>query len=288
VVGLTRSPIVNRGLRFFLICAFAVALWWGLSYQRDWLFFHWKRHDAVRDVAALGQALSLSGMALEQFGTARYGATALPLWVLRKPALGTPTGTMCLLAGVHGNEPAGVEALLQLAQDLKKNRQKFADLRLVIVPLANPWGWQRNLRHNGDNRDLARQFVAGQAQEARLIKVLFQAEHCDLFLDLHEDRLHSGFYLLAYGPAETQPLQAVLQKIEAAAGVQRSSVGDHGLIAIDTDDLGSQRRTTASLWARMQGIPNAFIVETQDDLPLAQRILIHNLAIDGLSRQITH
>lgn len=280
-----------RALRLLGIGLALVALWYGLSYKRDWFYFHARQDTVVRSVPELGAALGATGLDLQTLGHVAYGASTLPLWVLRQPAANPApkpaAKTICLMAGIHGNEPAGVQALLGLAQDMQARPSAFAAHRYVIVPLANPWGWARDLRHNGDNRDAARQFVDGSAQEATLLKNLFAAEHCDLLVDLHEDRFHDGFYLLAYGENDMAGVENTLRAIEAGSGIGRASVGTQGVYSFAPADFAGIARTTAPLWARMHGVPHAFIVETGERLPLAQRVAIHRLAIAGLSRLLT-
>lgn len=277
----------RRALRLLAICLVLVGAWYGFSYKRDWLYFHARQDKVARSLPELGAALGKTGIGLQTLGQIRYGASSLPLWVLRKPALNPVAKTICLMAGLHGNEPAGVQALLALAQDMQARPAAFAAHRYVIVPLANPWGWERDLRHNGDNRDAARQFVEGSAQEATLLKNLFAAERCDLLVDLHEDRFHDGFYLLAYGESDRAGVEKTLRAIETGTGVRRASVGDAGVLQFAPDGFSGIVRTTAPLWARLNGVPHAFIVETHDALSLAQRVAIHRLAIEGLSRLLT-
>lgn len=283
-------PVPNlgrRALRLLVICLALVAAWYSLSYKRDWLYFYARQDTVARNLPELGAALARTGIELQTLGQVSYGASNLPLWVLRKPAFNPAAKTICLIAGMHGNEPAGVQTLLALLQDMAARPAAFAAHRYVVVPLANPWGWERNLRHNGDNRDTARQFVSGSAQEAALLKKLFTAERCDLLVDLHEDRFHNGFYLLAYGEPNMAGVENTLQTIETTTGIPRASRGEHGVLAFQNGEFDSIVLTTAPLWARTHGAAHAFVVETHDGLPLAQRVAIHRLAIEGLSRLLT-
>lgn len=273
----------RRALRLLAISLALVAAWYTLSYKRDWFYFYARQDTVTRSLPELGHALGLTGVPLQELGRVRYGETSLPLWVLRQPA----AKTICLMAGIHGNEPAGVQTLLALLQDMQAQPAAFAAHRYVVVPLANPWGWAHDLRHNGDNRDAARQFTDGSAQEATLLKKLFSAEHCNLLVDLHEDRFHNGFYLLAYGEPNQAGVENTLQSIEAVTGVRRARVGEAGVLGFAPAGFSGIARTTAPLWARMNGAQHAFIVETQDALPLATRIAIHRQAIAGLTRLLT-
>ncbi len=279
---MVRRKLWLRLLRITVLCAVLVAAWYGLSYQRDTWYFFWRKNAVVRDVRALDDALRSTGLPMHELGRVAYGQAALPIWVLRQEAVNPHAPTVCLLGGVHGNEPAGTQALLSLAQDLSKAPPVLAKYSFVLVPLVNPWGWARDLRHNGDNRDVARQFVSGSAQEAGLVKALLQTERCALLVDLHEDRFHDGFYLLAYAPAQTDRLDSLITRIEQASGVQHAPHAPQGMYRVPQAEFSSIRLTTASLWARMQGVPNSFIVETPDRLPMASRVAVHRAAIREL------
>lgn len=292
-----RWPWAARLLRLAALCGLIVGLWWALSYHRDWLYFHIRRDQVVRDVEGLRQRLQQTGLPMETVGELAYPAPSSaspatasgpapspwPLWVLRRPALSASAPTVCLMAGVHGNEPAGTEALVALASQLAAGRGRFPDYHYVLMPVVNPWGWAHDLRHNGANQDIARQFVEGDSQESRAAKALWQAARCDLLVDLHEDRFHAGFYMLAYAESDMAQVLHTLQRMEDDTGVRRGLHAPQGVYAIAAKDLPGIRLTTASLWARQQGVRHALIVETPDTLPLDQRIQLHLLGIEGLT-----
>ncbi|MBC7376168.1 MAG: succinylglutamate desuccinylase/aspartoacylase family protein [Burkholderiaceae bacterium] len=280
--------ITIRGFRLLVIVLAVVAAWYAFSYKRDWFFYYARQDKVVRSLAELERDFQHTGLGFQTLGTVQYGGASLPLWILRTQAASAAAPTICLMAGIHGNEPAGVQALLELARDIAAAPATFSAYRYTIIPLVNPWGWERDLRHNGDNHDTARQFVDGHAQEAALLKPVLLAEHCALLVDLHEDRFNEGFYLLAYGEDKPAPVEAVMRDIEGQAGVMRSTRAPQGVYAVSEDEFTSTLRTMAPLWARMNGVPHAFVVETWDALPLTQRVLVHRAAIQSLSERLLH
>src|SRR5438128_2164157 len=60
-----------------------------------------------------------------------------------------------LSAGIHGDEPAGPEALISWAEADPERLRKHA---LLIFPCLNPWGLVNNIRLDADGRDLNRSF----------------------------------------------------------------------------------------------------------------------------------
>src|SRR3954469_6979608 len=66
-----------------------------------------------------------------------------------------PGPAVYLSAGIHGDEPAGPEALITWAEaDLARLRRHA----LVIFPCLNPWGLVNNIRLGEDGLDWNRSF----------------------------------------------------------------------------------------------------------------------------------
>ena len=99
--------------------------------------------------------------------------------------------TVYLSAGVHGDEPAGPQALLALLGE------GFFDDRFhwLICPVLNPTGLTAQMRENADGIDLNRDYCLCKSEEVcRHISWLKKQEVPQLFLSLHEDWESSGFY----------------------------------------------------------------------------------------------
>ena len=136
-------------------------------------------------------AASQAGFKAEFYGTA--GDTALPVLTRRSDVPGAPE--IYLSAGVHGNEPAGPMALLELLR-----RKAFPDgLNYLLFPLVNPVGLAAGTRENGDGIDLNRDYgLAAQAPETRAQLAWIKERSFDLVICLHEDDDGEGFYLYAH------------------------------------------------------------------------------------------
>ncbi len=96
--------------------------------------------------------------------------------------------TLMLLAGMYGNEPAGVEALQILARrlldgDLKPLLQK---MNLVLVPLANPDGRDLGQRLNARNENPNVDFIAASSMETRLFIDALHRFQPNVVYDLQE------------------------------------------------------------------------------------------------------
>ena len=93
--------------------------------------------------------------------------------------------------GLHGDEPAGTEAMLYLIHTLL-NDTKYDYLLdridLAILPMANIDGYLKNNRYAANGLDLNRDHTKLMAVETRLIKKAFVKFNPDVALDFHEYR----------------------------------------------------------------------------------------------------
>lgn len=107
--------------------------------------------------------------------------------------------TIALAAGAHGDEPAGVWALLDLVASNALDR-RYA---YRIWPCMNPSGFEAGTRESADGIDVNRTFGrGGLSPEARAIVTANRDRAFTLSLDLHEDCDAGGFYCFEYGGGE--------------------------------------------------------------------------------------
>ena len=101
-----------------------------------------------------------------------------------------------IAAGLHGDEPAGPWALLELVEaDALDTRFGYR-----LWPCVNPTGFAARTRESVDGIDINRTFGgAGGSPEARTVLAENRGQAFVLSLDLHEDCEASGFYCYEYG-----------------------------------------------------------------------------------------
>jgi hypothetical protein len=106
--------------------------------------------------------------------------------------------------GIHPGEPAGIDASLQFADDILRNKNGLADLLenavIVIIPAYNIGGlltrsaynranqttpYETGFRGNAANYDLNRDFVKCDSENAKSFTKIFQEWNPDVFLDTH-------------------------------------------------------------------------------------------------------
>lgn len=104
--------------------------------------------------------------------------------------------TVAIAAGVHGDEPAGAWALLEMVESAELD-PRFS---YRLWPCTNPTGFDAGTRESGDGIDLNRTFGrGGGSPEARTIVTANRDRKFVLSLDLHEDCDAAGFYCYEYG-----------------------------------------------------------------------------------------
>ena len=108
-----------------------------------------------------------------------------------------------LSAGMHGNEPAGVEALIRFLEgsgDTVEGIRKWYDkYHFTIIPCINPAGIEKGTRENIKGIDLNRKFGGKTGkdtpEEVMIVQRAVEGKRFDLYIDFHEDIEGEGFYL---------------------------------------------------------------------------------------------
>lgn len=138
------------------------------------------------------------------FACARLAHTAAgPLCVWERPA---PGPLVYVSAGIHGDEPAGPLAMLELM------RSGFFhdDLHWRLAPALNPTGLAAAARESACGTDLNRDYLVRRSREvAAHTAWLAEGPVPGLFLSLHEDWEAGGFYLYEINTGEDAPHRAV-------------------------------------------------------------------------------
>lgn len=132
-------------------------------------------------------ALRSPRITLETVGRSQQGR-AMVLAVLTGPrGFDERLPTVLLLAQQHGNEPAGGEAALVLAQSLTGERSALLErVNVLIMPRANPDGAERFQRVSASGIDVNRDHLLVRTPEAQAIAAAVRRYAPQVVLDLHE------------------------------------------------------------------------------------------------------
>jgi hypothetical protein len=126
-----------------------------------------------------------------------------------------------LSSGVHGDEPAGPLALL----DLLKNKHFPSEISVTIVPVVNPTGLERKTRENAEGVDLNRDYgLNARSPETRAHRAFLEGKRFDLAICLHEDFEARGGYLYELRPVDCpSAAQPLLDAMEPYVGIDPAS-----------------------------------------------------------------
>jgi len=176
--------------------------------------------------------------------------------------------------GMHGDEPAGPLAALQLLQE----DIWAADAAIWLCPCLNPTGFPLNRRENADGVDLNRDYRHLESAEVRAHVAWLQRQpRFDTSLCLHEDWESNGFYVYELNP-DNRPSFA--GKILDAAG-QHCPVDMSPLIenwpahngVIRPDAIPADRpQWPEALYLITHKTRQSYTMEAPSDFPLAARV----------------
>ena len=112
-----------------------------------------------------------------------------------------------VFAGIHGDEPEGIFALVQFLRVLDANPEMAKGYCLFAYPVCNPTGFEAGTRLSRAGKDLNREFWAGSPQaEIRFLEGELTANRFHGIISLHTDDTSNGFYGYAHGAMLTQHL----------------------------------------------------------------------------------
>lgn len=205
-----------------------------------------------------------------------------PLLAWEKEGSGS---SVYISAGIHGDEPAGPLAALQLIES-----GFFADdRRWLICPALNPEGLGTGSRENREGLDLNRDYLVRKSREVSAhAKWLLEMGPLDRFISLHEDWESEGFYFYEINLGDDDPerarglLSAVSEYFppEPCSEIDDHEVREPGWIH-HGDEADLPDAWPEAIFLAKNGCPLSFTLETPSAAPLEKRVAAH---IAGLSK----
>lgn len=233
----------------------------------------------VEFAVRIEDAARAQGFRAERFGE----AAGCPLFALTRRTPG-PRPRVYLSAGIHGDEPAGPLALLELIE-----AGRFDDRAVwFLCPLLNPAGFIRRTRENAEGVDLNRDYKALRSHEIQgHARWLQRQPNFNLAICLHEDWEAGGFYVYELNPTGARslarPMIEAVEKvcpIENAAVIDGRAIDEPGIIR-PIDDPALRELWPESIYLRAHHTQLGYTIETPSALPLARRIAAHRAALDA-------
>ncbi len=213
-------------------------------------------------------------------------------WFALDRRVGPGAPTVFLSGGMHGEEPAGVEGVLQWLESGEWARWR---VNWFVFPCINPYGWERNQRTNAQRRDINRQFRgANDTPEMLLVKRLVIHKRFLFSIEFHEDVDASGYYL--YEACRTPPFigERILRSVRRVIHLNPDPVIDgspasgNGLIRRNPDlaALRKRRRWPMAYHLFLNSTGHILGSETPVTVPLQQRAAAHRTALRTALREV--
>lgn len=212
----------------------------------------------------------------------RMGAVSGFPILLWRHAPPRPRASIVLSAGVHGDEPAGVECLLDL---LEKRPPWLRPFDLTIFPCLNPWGYERNRRVNARGLDLNRQWRHDSVAESALARRALGDRRFELTICLHEDYDATGFYLYELAATgEARVGEAIVERVARFLPIERRAViegrrAQGGVVTRPIESLLRRRHWPEAIFHFMRHTSHTLTTETPTRAEIGGRVRAHAEAI---------
>lgn len=230
----------------------------------------------MRDYSEIVNRLHHLDLPLDLIGTIHD----YPIYQIRLESSANAPKNVLITGGVHGDEPAGVEAVLQfLARDNAELLKRFA---FVVVPCVNPYGFVHDTRENRYGVDINRSFETEEVSEVAIVKKALGQTQFSLGIDFHEDYDATGFYLYE-GKRDEQYIGAkIANAVKSIGPIDTEDSGE------DAPDIAEGVYKVASEWGTQGLAPyllhfhseHVIITETPTVWPLEQRAALHLGVLD--------
>lgn len=190
-----------------------------------------------------------------------------------------------LSAGIHGDEPAGVLAILQLLEQ-SLLAPYLENWELIVLPCLNPYGIEHNTRNNADDIDLNRQFkLENPCPAVKLAQSIYDSPF-QLTLELHEDVDSHGYYLYQKSQENDKNKDLGRKIVREIAPIMPVNLHEEidGLPAGDgvIDRLKNPDEMDfwpMALYSFHKRTSCCFTLETGTDFPMQQRVDSHCTAV---------
>lgn len=172
---------------------------------------------------------------------------------------------LLVLAGVHGNEHAGI---LAVPEAVKAHlAERAGRVQLSVLTPVNPVGAAQNSRYNADGYDINRDFVRFYTEEARVVSKTIRALRPDFVLSLHEGPQEATF-LFANRKVTRSAASTVLERL-SAAGVELAAIDYFGR-TLPTPGYAPMSPTAwrlSMVWAKALGMMTTGVFADGEGIP---------------------
>jgi len=177
-------------------------------------------------------------------------------------------------AGIHGDEPAGPLAALQLIRDNAWPEH----CEIILCPCLNPIGFSTNRRENGQGIDLNRDYRGLQSPEVRAHVAWLESQSTfDTCFCLHEDWEAHGFYVYELNPDGMHSLaEFIVAGVQAVCPIDQSEIIEgraaRGGIICPSLDPRDRPQWPEAFWLLTHKTRLSYTLESPSDFPLTVRV----------------
>jgi predicted deacylase len=186
-----------------------------------------RRRETTAELGARFDALARSS---DFFScrTLTLESTRLHRFVFEGPHGGGDPIRIAFFGGIHGDEPAGSLAVLELARQLARNPNLALGYQIYFYPVCNPGGFDAGTRLSLSGKDLNREFWKNSTEpevillEREIMQLSFHG-----LVSLHADDTSHGVYGFVRGAVLTRSLlEPALASAEGILERNRDSIID--------------------------------------------------------------
>lgn len=190
-------------------------------------------------------------------------------------------GNAYISTGIHGDEPVGPLAVL----DLLQTNVWPEHMNLWLVPCLNPRGFPCNRRENPEGIDLNRDYRNPQSPEVKAhVSWLERQPRFDLCLCLHEDWESNGFYLYEQNPENKPSLADIMRDAVAQVcpidqtPVIENRPATNGVIRPNLDPA-QRPQWPEAFYLLMNKTRLTYTLEAPSDFPMSTRVAALTAAV---------
>ena len=200
-------------------------------------------------------------------------ATRGKLPAFRRPGA-RATRRVYISAGIHGDEPAGPLAALEL---IRQNKWPD-DIDVCLLPCLNPSGFVLNKRENSEGMDLNRDYRHLKSEEVRAhVAWIDRQPDFDVTLCLHEDWESNGFYLYELNPDQrTSYAHGMIEAVSAVCPIDLAQEIEgrpaQGGIINPSIDPNSRPEWPEAFYLLHNKTRLSYTLESPSDFPLPTRV----------------
>ena len=199
--------------------------------------------------------------------------------------LGRPRrAALYLSAGIHGDEPAATEGLVEWAEN---SSDILRTGEVLIFPCLNPWGLINNSRLDARGRDLNRCYRQSRVEPVRSQKRMLAGWSFEYAACLHEDYDGRGVYVYEADGREPHMGEQILRvasrhlPLESRTSIEGSPC--HGGLVRRSVPPELLETLPEAIYLHEAHSRHTITLETPSEFHLDDRVAVHKAVLDELA-----